>query len=76
MTEGKEEEAARILRCMNHFEVLELDIREHAEESVRKQFRQIALLVHPDKCLHPGKKYPLMSSSLPLEGPQQFTGTR
>ncbi|KAJ0937831.1 putative DnaJ domain, Chaperone J-domain superfamily [Helianthus annuus] len=47
----------RILSCfkLNAFEYLNLPF-DSSPEDVKKQYRKLSLLVHPDKCKHPQAK--------------------
>ncbi|GAB2285615.1 hypothetical protein Dimus_020057 [Dionaea muscipula] len=53
----RDNEVARILSCfkLNPFEYLNLPFSASPED-VKKQYRKISLLVHPDKCKHPQAK--------------------
>ncbi|XP_020519803.1 dnaJ homolog subfamily C member 8 isoform X2 [Amborella trichopoda] len=53
----RDNEVARILSCfkLNPFEHLNLPF-DSAPDDVKKQYRKISLLVHPDKCKHPQAK--------------------
>ncbi|CAI9277574.1 unnamed protein product [Lactuca saligna] len=53
----RDNEVARILSCfkLNAFEYLNLPFDSSPEE-VKKQYRKLSLLVHPDKCKHPQAK--------------------
>ncbi|XP_071732435.1 J domain-containing protein spf31-like [Rutidosis leptorrhynchoides] len=53
----RDNEVARILSCfkLNAFEYLNLPFDSTPEE-VKKQYRKLSLLVHPDKCKHPKAK--------------------
>ncbi|PKU69454.1 J domain-containing protein spf31 [Dendrobium catenatum] len=53
----RDNEVARILSCfkLNPFEHLNLPLDSSIDE-VKKQYRKISLLVHPDKCKHPQAK--------------------
>jgi DnaJ family protein C protein 8 len=53
----RENEVRRILSCfkLNAFEYLNLPFDSSLEE-VKKQYRKLSLLVHPDKCKHPQAK--------------------
>ncbi|CAK7332045.1 unnamed protein product [Dovyalis caffra] len=53
----RDNEVARILSCfkLNPFEYLNLPF-ESSPEDVKKQYRKLSLLVHPDKCKHPQAK--------------------
>jgi DnaJ family protein C protein 8 len=50
----RDNEVLRILGCfkLNPFEHLKLSFDSSADE-VKKQYRKLSLLVHPDKCKHP-----------------------
>ncbi|KAK9068113.1 hypothetical protein SSX86_012224 [Deinandra increscens subsp. villosa] len=50
----RDNEVVRILSCfkLNAFEYLNLPFDSSAED-VKKQYRKLSLLVHPDKCKHP-----------------------
>ncbi|KAL9258028.1 J domain-containing protein [Drosera capensis] len=53
----RDNEVVRILSCfkLNPFEYLNLPFSASPED-VRKQYRKLSLLVHPDKCKHPQAK--------------------
>ncbi|KAI7741900.1 hypothetical protein M8C21_008882, partial [Ambrosia artemisiifolia] len=53
----RDNEVVRILSCfkLNAFEYLNLPF-DSAPEDVKKQYRKLSLLVHPDKCKHPQAK--------------------
>ncbi|KAE9463322.1 hypothetical protein C3L33_04754, partial [Rhododendron williamsianum] len=53
----RENEVHRILSCfkLNAFEYLNLPF-DSSLEDVKKQYRKLSLLVHPDKCKHPQAK--------------------
>lgn len=53
----RENEVHRILSCfkLNAFEFLNLPF-DSSLEDVKKQYRKLSLLVHPDKCKHPQAK--------------------
>ncbi|KAG6760740.1 hypothetical protein POTOM_033920 [Populus tomentosa] len=53
----RDNEVARILSCfkLNPFEYLNLPF-EASPEDLKKQYRKLSLLVHPDKCKHPQAK--------------------
>ncbi|KAG9153542.1 hypothetical protein Leryth_008496 [Lithospermum erythrorhizon] len=53
----RDNEVVRILSCfkLNPFEYLNLPFHSSPEE-VKKQYRKLSLLVHPDKCKHPQAK--------------------
>ncbi|KVH88242.1 DnaJ domain-containing protein [Cynara cardunculus var. scolymus] len=53
----RDNEVARILSCfkLNAFEYLNLPF-DSSPEDVKKQYRKLSLLVHPDKCKHPQAK--------------------
>ncbi|KAG7022165.1 DnaJ-like subfamily C member 8, partial [Cucurbita argyrosperma subsp. argyrosperma] len=53
----RDNEVIRILSCfkLNPFEYLKLPFDASPEE-VKKQYRKLSLLVHPDKCKHPQAK--------------------
>ncbi|KAG6789136.1 hypothetical protein POTOM_005226 [Populus tomentosa] len=53
----RDNEVTRILSCfkLNPFEYLNLPF-EASPEDVKKQYRKLSLLVHPDKCKHPQAK--------------------
>ncbi|KAJ8768125.1 hypothetical protein K2173_021065 [Erythroxylum novogranatense] len=53
----RDNEVIRILACfkLNPFEYLNLPF-EATPEDVKKQYRKLSLLVHPDKCKHPQAK--------------------
>ncbi|KAM0950943.1 putative DnaJ domain, Chaperone J-domain superfamily [Dioscorea sansibarensis] len=53
----RDNEVVRILACfkLNPFEHLNLSFDSSPEE-VKKQYRKLSLLVHPDKCKHPQAK--------------------
>ncbi|KAI0495215.1 hypothetical protein KFK09_025365 [Dendrobium nobile] len=53
----RDNEVTRILSCfkLNPFEHLNLPLDSSIDE-VKKQYRKISLLVHPDKCKHPQAK--------------------
>ena len=44
----------RVLSCfkLNPFELLDLKL-DADRDSIRRQYRKISLMVHPDKCTHP-----------------------
>lgn len=45
-------EVTRILSASNHFVLLELPVQATDVKIVKKQYKRLALLVHPDKCSH------------------------
>ncbi|KAF9665338.1 hypothetical protein SADUNF_Sadunf16G0112400 [Salix dunnii] len=53
----RDNEVTRILSCfkLNPFEYLNLPF-EASPEDIKKQYRKLSLLVHPDKCKHPQAK--------------------
>lgn len=53
----RDNEVARILSCfkLNPFEYLNLRFDSTPEE-IKKQYRKLSLMVHPDKCKHPQAK--------------------
>ncbi|KAJ6778005.1 J DOMAIN-CONTAINING PROTEIN SPF31-LIKE, partial [Salix koriyanagi] len=53
----RDNEVTRILSCfkLNPFEYLNLPF-EATPEDIKKQYRKLSLLVHPDKCKHPQAK--------------------
>ncbi|THU44586.1 hypothetical protein C4D60_Mb02t08930 [Musa balbisiana] len=53
----RDNEVARILSCfkLNPFEHLNLSF-DSSVDDVKKQYRKLSLLVHPDKCKHPQAK--------------------
>ncbi|XP_068648104.1 J domain-containing protein spf31-like [Aristolochia californica] len=53
----RDNEVGRILSCfkLNAFEHLNLPF-DAAPEDIRRQYRKLSLLVHPDKCKHPQAK--------------------
>ncbi|KAJ7538400.1 hypothetical protein O6H91_11G046400 [Diphasiastrum complanatum] len=53
----RDNEVVRVLSCfkLNPFEHLNLSF-EATQEEVRRQYRKISLLIHPDKCKHPNAK--------------------
>ncbi|KAL9992533.1 putative DnaJ domain, Chaperone J-domain superfamily [Helianthus debilis subsp. tardiflorus] len=53
----RDNEVVRILSCfkLNAFEYLNLPF-DSSPEDVKKQYRKLSLLVHPDKCKHPQAK--------------------
>ncbi|KAK9156890.1 hypothetical protein Scep_003464 [Stephania cephalantha] len=53
----RDNEVSRILSCfkLNPFEFLNLDFGSSPDE-VKRQYRKLSLLVHPDKCKHPQAK--------------------
>ncbi|XP_043712674.1 J domain-containing protein spf31-like [Telopea speciosissima] len=53
----RDNEVLRILSCfkLNAFEFLNLPF-DSSLEDVKKQYRKLSLLVHPDKCKHPQAK--------------------
>ncbi|GAB4824598.1 hypothetical protein Ancab_007471 [Ancistrocladus abbreviatus] len=53
----RDNEVVRILACfkLNPFEYLNLPF-DASPEDVKKQYRKLSLLVHPDKCKHPQAK--------------------
>ncbi|XP_031400296.1 dnaJ homolog subfamily C member 8 isoform X1 [Punica granatum] len=53
----RDNEVTRILSCfkLNPFEYLNLPF-DASPEDVKKQYRKLSLLVHPDKCKHPQAK--------------------
>ncbi|KAL6563700.1 hypothetical protein OROGR_002659 [Orobanche gracilis] len=53
----RDNEVNRILSCfkLNAFEYLNLPFDSHVDD-VKKQYRKLSLLVHPDKCKHPQAK--------------------
>ncbi|KAM7528224.1 hypothetical protein LguiB_031634 [Lonicera macranthoides] len=53
----RDNEVVRILSCfkLNAFEYLKLPF-DSSPEDVKKQYRKLSLLVHPDKCKHPKAK--------------------
>ena len=54
---SRDAEVERILQCfkLNPFE--HLNVRFDAtDDDINKKFRQISLMVHPDKCTHPKAK--------------------
>ncbi|PIA54304.1 hypothetical protein AQUCO_00900683v1 [Aquilegia coerulea] len=53
----RENEVQRILSCfkLNAFEYLNLPF-DSSPEDVKRQYRKLSLLVHPDKCKHPQAK--------------------
>jgi DnaJ family protein C protein 8 len=53
----RDNEVHRILACfkLNPFEYLNLPFGSSPEE-IKKQYRKLSLLVHPDKCKHPQAK--------------------
>lgn len=53
----RDNEVIRILSCfkLNAFEYLNLPF-DSSPEDVKKQYRKLSLLVHPDKCKHPQAK--------------------
>ncbi|CAJ2642339.1 unnamed protein product [Trifolium pratense] len=53
----RDNEVLRILSCfkLNPFEHLNLSFDSSIDE-VKKQYRKISLMVHPDKCKHPQAK--------------------
>eukprot|EP00897_Mesotaenium_endlicherianum_P002046 jgi/Mesen1/186/ME1136481C07560 len=53
----RDNEVARILSCfkLNPFEHLNLAFDSDIDE-VKRQYRKLSLLVHPDKCKHPQAK--------------------
>ncbi|XP_008801053.1 dnaJ homolog subfamily C member 8-like [Phoenix dactylifera] len=53
----RDNEVIRILSCfkLNPFEHLKLSF-DSAADDVKKQYRRLSLLVHPDKCKHPQAK--------------------
>ncbi|CAK9327916.1 unnamed protein product [Citrullus colocynthis] len=53
----RDNEVARILSCfkLNPFEYLKLPFDASPDE-VKRQYRKLSLLVHPDKCKHPQSK--------------------
>lgn len=61
------EEVRRILEATSHIQTLGIKSKEKASDDgeIRKQYRKLALLVHPDKCLIPEAK--AMSSVRSLE---------
>ncbi|EHA8590503.1 putative J domain-containing protein spf31 [Cocos nucifera] len=53
----RDNEVVRILSCfkLNPFEHLNLPF-DSSTDDVKKQYRKLSLLVHPDKCKHPQAK--------------------
>ncbi|KAF6156022.1 hypothetical protein GIB67_035379 [Kingdonia uniflora] len=53
----RENEVLRILSCfkLNAFEYLNLPFHSSPDD-VKKQYRKLSLMVHPDKCKHPQAK--------------------
>ncbi|XP_022730631.1 J domain-containing protein spf31-like isoform X2 [Durio zibethinus] len=53
----RDNEVIRILSCfkLNPFEFLKLSFNSSPED-VKKQYRKLSLMVHPDKCKHPQAK--------------------
>ncbi|XP_047952660.1 dnaJ homolog subfamily C member 8-like [Salvia hispanica] len=53
----RDNEVSRILSCfkLNAFEYLNLPFTSSVED-VKRQYRKLSLLVHPDKCKHPQAK--------------------
>ena len=52
MTEQQDKMVKRILFLRNPFDVLEVN-PETPTDKVRRKYRRLTLLVHPDKCKHP-----------------------
>ncbi|XWS52785.1 hypothetical protein CRYUN_Cryun11dG0102100 [Craigia yunnanensis] len=44
-----------LLQVKNHFEFLKVPF-DSSPEDVKKQYRKLSLMVHPDKCKHPQAK--------------------
>jgi curved DNA-binding protein CbpA len=42
----------RILKSSNYFEVLDVE-RNATKDQIKKSFRELSKMVHPDKCSHP-----------------------
>ncbi|KAK8550766.1 hypothetical protein V6N13_119268 [Hibiscus sabdariffa] len=54
----RDNEVVRILSCfkLNPFEFLKLPFDSSSPEDIKKQYRKLSLMVHPDKCKHPQAK--------------------
>ncbi|XP_022646912.1 dnaJ homolog subfamily B member 14-like isoform X2 [Varroa jacobsoni] len=53
-TPEQAEAVKRITKCKNYYEVLEVEKESFAESELKKKYRKLALLVHPDKNCAPG----------------------